>query len=545
MRCRYCNMENPEDSLFCGGCGRPLTQKEPEGGPAEEQEQKPGKPGGGERKKKSRKILWILLACLLLLLAAGAAVFFAVKPARAEKEMEKLVEEGDRYLEELDYEAAEAQYLEAISVAPKEEEPYLKLAEVYIMQNEPAKAAKILEEGQKRTKSETIEKKYTLYSYVDEVLVPEEGQCQEGEYICSYKRTVNYIRLESVRSQKGVLASRIRDFDGDGEEELLVLLMRNEEGLEGTGLEYISAGEPMNGVYLRMYELEDGEVVLKDEFRGLCPVLGYGDTESDGVFLKEKDGMVYICGSLYHRINSYADGVVVQSFVVTYDGESFVWQAGQKDLLVGSDFYDEQEDAREMASFLEGIGLSEEAAQIRSFNMEKFEFTGEADDMLFRITGENDGTRDIDAFYDAGARYPEYLGKVVVTLDLGGGTQPGAASQVPDEEEEQTPAVYEAGMVEMTGTIQEISFTHPNGSPLTAVALVLDTPADLEVPGYDGSTVVYEDCERIQLESTDQVDESWYGKHVKVTGELGESPMTAYYLDAYMLWDPVLEKTGE
>lgn len=192
--------------------------------------------------KKSRKGLWIGLACGVVAIAVIVAVLVVVLPQRKEKEMEDLLARGDQYLEELDYEAAEAQYLEAIAVDPKQEEPYLKLAEIYTRQNQPKKAAKILKKGQEQTESPVIEKKYSLYSYVDEVLIPEEGQCQEGEYTCSYKRTMNGISLEAVDSQRGVLTSRIRDFDGDGEEELLVLLLKSGEDLEDTGLWYVSQG---------------------------------------------------------------------------------------------------------------------------------------------------------------------------------------------------------------------------------------------------------------------------------------------------------------
>ena len=57
--------------------------------------------------------------------------------------------------------------------------------------------------------------------------------------------------------------------------------------------------------------------------------------------------------------------------------------------------------------------------------------------------------------------------------------------------------------------------------------------------------MVFEDCEQIQLGSGEGIDPSWRGKRVKVTGELRESPLTAYYLDTYVIWDPVLEEISE
>lgn len=535
MRCRHCNMENPEGAAFCGGCGRPLE---------------PGYiPGAGnaERKtpvKKSRKGLWIGLACGVVAIAVIVAVLVVVLPQRKEKEMEDLLARGDQYLEELDYEAAEAQYLEAIAVDPKQEEPYLKLAEIYTRQNQPKKAAKILKKGQEQTESPVIEKKYSLYSYVDEVLIPEEGQCQEGEYTCSYKRTMNGISLEAVDSQRGVLTSRIRDFDGDGEEELLVLLLKSGEDLEDTGLWYVSQGEHVNGILMQMYELEQGEVVLKDEFPALCPVLGYGDEESVGIFLQESQGTLYICGSLHQYVYTYADGSAVESFIVTYEDGKFVRKAGQYPVTVGSDFYEVREDALELADLAEEIGLPKDAAKIRETYMAMFEFVDEVDDMLLRITGANDGTRDQDAFFESGGQNPEYLGKVIVSLQLsweGAESEETAGTEEDKKEETSAREIYEEGQIELAGTLEQVEFPHPNGTVLTATVLKPDEPVDLAVTHENGRKV-YENCEQIQIVTVNEIDPSLYGKHVKVTGELGESGMTAYYLDTYVIWRAAVEE---
>lgn len=540
MRCSHCNMDNPPGSRFCGNCGRPLKadgdQALRESGRAEEKGHRKG-PGKG---------VWIGAICIILVIAAAAVGFLIFGSGKNAKEMDQLLAKGDQYLEELDYEEAEAQYLEAIAVDPKEEEPYLKLAELYTKQNQPGKAAKILEEGKKNTESEAITERYTLYSYVDQALIPKIGACREGEYICGYKHVNGFVGVDGVHDQKGVLTSRIRDFDGDGEEELLVLVLDNEADLDETSLGYVSEGEKVNQMLLQMYELEEEEVILKDEYQGLCPVLGYGDEESSGVFLKEKDGRLYICGSLHQMMRvSYSGGNAVQLFVLIYDGEEFVFQAGQREVTVGTDFEGERESAMETADFLEEIGLPKEAAQIRESYIEKFDFADEMDDVLLRITGEEDGNSDRDAFWDSGGRNLEYLGNVVIRLRMTWEEGESAASQEKATETAgQAPEIYEEGTVEMTGTVEEVEFSHPNGSALTAMVLKLDEPADLKIT-HDGGPMVYEDCEQIQLGSGEGIDPSWKGKRVKVTGELRESPLTAYYLDTYVIWDPVLEEISE
>ncbi len=53
--------------------------------------------------------------------------------------------QAEKYLEELDYENAEAFYLSAIEIDPKKKEPYLKLSDIYIAEEEFDKAVEILE----------------------------------------------------------------------------------------------------------------------------------------------------------------------------------------------------------------------------------------------------------------------------------------------------------------------------------------------------------------------------------------------------------------
>lgn len=48
-----------------------------------------------------------------------------------------------------------------------------------------------------------------------------------------------------------------------------------------------------------MYESEKNEIVLKDEYKALYPVIGAGDEEDDGIFLKKHGGNIYLCGSSY------------------------------------------------------------------------------------------------------------------------------------------------------------------------------------------------------------------------------------------------------
>lgn len=165
MYCPNCGHYNEEDAAFCGSCGTPLrrpetAEREPEivpGRPEPEQQsvrdlsgengRGPVSPGPG--KKKSRKIWIILAAVLVIAAAAAAAVFLWILPRQEEKRYNALLEEGNRYLEEMDYDRAEDTFLEAIAIEPNKEEPYVSLANLYLDTGEREKAKEIIAEAKK------------------------------------------------------------------------------------------------------------------------------------------------------------------------------------------------------------------------------------------------------------------------------------------------------------------------------------------------------------------------------------------------------------
>lgn len=63
---------------------------------------------------------------------------------------------AQRYLDELQYEQAIAEYEAAISIDPKNKDAYLGLAEVYVTMGDIEKALEVLEEGYEKTESVRI-----------------------------------------------------------------------------------------------------------------------------------------------------------------------------------------------------------------------------------------------------------------------------------------------------------------------------------------------------------------------------------------------------
>lgn len=399
MYCPKCGKENKESSRFCAFCGAPMGEginKQPEYNV------------GQKKRNRTKKGFLIVLPVLIMLVAVAIAVSGFILPRQREKRYQTQLDNGNRYLEEMDYEKAEVSYLAAIDVEPKQEEPYLKLAEIYNAQNEPEKAAEILKQGIKETGGAEIREKYNLYTYVDDVLIPEMGRCKDGEYTSKYVRTSYYVAVEPVHSQKGVITSRIRDFDNDGKEELLVLVMVNDERVD-TLVEL-----DRNVVYLRMYEAVEGEITLQDEFRALYPVMGAGDKENSGIFFQTYEEKIYICGTSYTLNYITADGSSYNSFVMFYNGSGFDQLSGTEETLAGSEFSWDEQNAYDMADYLDSIGLTNEAQQIRESWIRRFDFSDPSEEMIFQITGDNDGSADFFAFSDT--MDPEVLGSVVFYL---------------------------------------------------------------------------------------------------------------------------------
>lgn len=78
----------------------------------------------------------------VLVISVGIAMSYAGRKAdnvKKNNNYQALVDEGNRYIEDLDYEKAEDKYLKAISIEPKKKEPYIKLADLYMAQESKRK----------------------------------------------------------------------------------------------------------------------------------------------------------------------------------------------------------------------------------------------------------------------------------------------------------------------------------------------------------------------------------------------------------------------
>lgn len=154
MYCGRCGQQLSEDSKFCPKCGWKVdrSDNDTEGSERTGKEIKADTNTDGDTeqktgKKKKKKWPWIA-AFVILIAAAGITAFFLLREKQVKEQYDGAVADADRYLEDLDYENAEASYLKAISIDPKNEEPYLKLADLYLADHQPQKALEIVQQGQ-------------------------------------------------------------------------------------------------------------------------------------------------------------------------------------------------------------------------------------------------------------------------------------------------------------------------------------------------------------------------------------------------------------
>lgn len=79
--------------------------------------------------------------------------------SKSNVEYNSKIDKGDQYMRALEYDKAEASYLAAIEIEPKEEEAYLKVADLYIDQEQYEETENILLRGQEKTNAALVTKK--------------------------------------------------------------------------------------------------------------------------------------------------------------------------------------------------------------------------------------------------------------------------------------------------------------------------------------------------------------------------------------------------
>ncbi len=277
MLCSKCQTENLENAKYCKACGQELQHSLPE--KVEESTQK---------SRRKQIIIGGIILLAAILFCIGALV---VHSSQKEKNYKGTIQSAGRYLEKMDYERAEAKYLEAAKIDPKKEEPYLQLADIYMEQGNPEKAIEILEQGKANTngssridqKLDEIQKKNEpsasvqdaeseqeadCVSFLEETLIPQEGLADLG------------IFPDDGSNNLGIVGAWIHDINGDGQEEIL------------TARSSVHGGSDLD---ITLYGAADGEILpLGEREPEESAEAVSGSDSSHEVFIKEFDGVYYL-----------------------------------------------------------------------------------------------------------------------------------------------------------------------------------------------------------------------------------------------------------
>ena len=109
-------------------------------------------------KTKNNKMIATAVAIILLVIAIIISLVFVFNNRHSAKDYNNKLDEAQKYVAKLDYKKAEATYLKAIDINPKQPTAYVELADVYVTINEQDKAEDILKKGYKNVEGKENKK---------------------------------------------------------------------------------------------------------------------------------------------------------------------------------------------------------------------------------------------------------------------------------------------------------------------------------------------------------------------------------------------------
>ena len=145
-------------------------------------------------KTKNNKMIATAIAIIFLIIAIIISLVFVFNNRHSAKAYNNKLEEAQRYVSKLDYKKAEAAYLGAIDIDPKQPTAYVELADVYVTINEQDKAEDILEKGYKNVEGK--ENKKIIKDKQEEINDGTNAINNGGDYV-TYKGKSYYWEYES------------------------------------------------------------------------------------------------------------------------------------------------------------------------------------------------------------------------------------------------------------------------------------------------------------------------------------------------------------
>lgn len=164
MKCPNCKAKCQDNQKYCIKCGTPLDRQ-----PSQ----------GAEKKRRSRNKMMLPIgigaACVLLVIGVG--VFLGANQIKA-SHLQKKLDLGNKYLEEMDYEQAKAAFHDAVDIEPSSPDAYVGLSRAYRGMED--------EEGAKAVVTIAMERMEEL---------PEKERSEKGEIL--------YVEAETLYAELG------------------------------------------------------------------------------------------------------------------------------------------------------------------------------------------------------------------------------------------------------------------------------------------------------------------------------------------------------
>lgn len=241
----------------------------------------------------------IILTGLAVCIIAALIISFAVAGGNDEK-LQKQLDLGNKYLEEMDYEQALVAFEAVLDIDPMNADAYLGIVEVYIRTNEFEKALEIAKEGYEATGDERLKEKIDMIESGD-VFASNGWAMRQSCYDADGKLLFYYQFTYNLKGQK----ASVTRCDANGVETQHLELTYDEEGRElvsCTG--YADDGELIKYVYEY-----DGNDISR-----LTQYVGIGD-EVEQYYKYEKGEN----GKVSRSVCYSADGVMRYSINFEYD----------------------------------------------------------------------------------------------------------------------------------------------------------------------------------------------------------------------------------
>lgn len=288
-------------------------------------------------KKQSKLLIGIIAAIAVLAVVAISIVMTAAGGSK--DTYNSHIELAQRYLDELQYEQAIAEYEAAIAIEPKNEDAYLGLAQVYVSMGDIEKALEVLIDGYTQTGSDKI------ITRLKELEVEQESMLNT----LTLQEDIVQWKAELALEEDAVFQSLIVALDSDSKEDLKDILVNSD--LPSFIMKY-------------GYKLD----TISNGQEYACYIFDYGDTVNGEGFRFDvhgnRDSMTMNSRNLTMYYGNWVNGLA--------EGEGIVLNYGE-----GDDFYSWDEAT---GNWMEGFAEGE--FEYKEYIFEHGERTG-----MWEITG--------------------------------------------------------------------------------------------------------------------------------------------------------------